>query len=330
MSDKTRHNEVVVVALRWLGREPANAPLSVRLLAGGLSGSSVYRLDSADEVVVLKVTAPSEHRQVLARARREALFYRDLAARVPVLVPRVLGLDLEETDGVVILLAAYEPSPLPDEWTEHTYAQVAHELGQLHATFWGKTETSALPEWLQAKPPVTLVHCREAASIWRALGERSDLREALRPFCRRLERLVMEIPELDPRLNTLPATLCHGDCHIGNLLQDPAGEWIWADWQEVRLGPGVDDLTFLGQRAFVAAETSPPYEAMVRAYGVGLESVGGALVTQEQLDRSLAWADLRSWLVDWPGYLGAVSSARMERVLGRIESLIGQLEIADQ
>jgi Ser/Thr protein kinase RdoA (MazF antagonist) len=326
VSSFDRGHEAVVGALRRLGWGPDDL-LSVHLLAGGLSGSSGYRLDLAGEDVVLKVTRPSVSRQVWERAQREFLFYRDLATRVPVVVPRVLGLDLSETEGVVILLAAYARSPSPDEWTEHAYIQVARQLGRFHAAFWDKTATLALPEWLREMPPVTDAQCREAARRWRALGARDDLDDALGASCRRLEHLVMEVPALDQSMTSLPTTLCHGDFHADNLLQGPDGEWIWADWQEVQLGPGVNDLAFFWQRAFVANETLPPYETMVQVYGVGLETVDGAVVSREQLDRALAWAEFRCWLVDWPFYLGALSTTRMERVLRRIETLIDQLEI---
>jgi Ser/Thr protein kinase RdoA (MazF antagonist) len=327
VDDRIRHEALALTALRRLGREQTATSVTIRILAGGLSGSSVYHLDLAGEQAVLKLTLPGGDRRVMARARREALFYSELATRGPVSVPRVLGLDLNEKAGVAVLLAAYAPSPPPDRWTQEAYAQVARQLGRLHA-FWDKTAASAVPEWLHATPKVTLARCRDAAATWHALGERDDLRGALAPYGRRLERLVMEIAEIQTRMTTVPATLCHGDFHAGNLLRGPAGEWIWTDWQEVRLGPGVDDLAFFWQRAFVAADTPPPYGAMVQAYGAGLATADGEPVPPEQLDRALAWAELRSWLVDWPGNLGALSATRMERVLPRIETLIDQLAVA--
>lgn len=328
MSNDGQHEARVVAALRRLGREAAADGLTVRVLAGGLSGSSVYRFDLAGEDVVLKVTRPSRHRQVLKRARREVLFYRDLVGLVPVSVPRVLGVDLDETEGVAILLAAYAPSASPDHWTDHDYAEVARQLGQFHAMFWDKPAALALPEWLQVTPPVTLAQCRDAARLWRGLGERGDFDTVVVPGLRRLEDLVMEVPVLERGMTSLTTTLCHGDFHIDNLLRGAAGEWVWADWQEVRLGSGVNDLAFFWQRAFVAAETVPPYAAMVQAYRAGLESAGRALITGTQLDRALAWAEIRSWLVDWPYYLGAfLSTTQIERVLQRIETLIGTLQI---
>ena len=65
---------------------------------------------------------------------------------------------------------------------------------------------------------------------------------------------------------------------------------------------------------------------MVRAYAAGVEAGGGTSIPREQFDRVLAWAELRSWLVDWPGYLGALPAARIGRVLRRIGALLDHLE----
>ena len=327
MSDCRRHEALVAAALHRLGRGPAIDSLTSRLLAGGLSGSSVHYLNLAGQAMVLKVTTPCADRHLMVRARREILFYQDLAALVPVRVPRVLGHDLHQTEGAVILLAAYTPPLTPDDWADHDYVQVAQQLGRLHARFWGKTAVATLPDWLRAKPHTSLTQCRDAAQRWRALGNRSDVDTIPERYLRKLEGLVLRMPTLDLQTVTLPVTLCHGDCHTGNLLRGADGERAWADWQDVRLGPGVDDLTFFWQRAFVAADTPPPYDAMVQAYGAGLMSVDGITMTREQLDRPLAWSELRSWLVDWPSYLGPLSTAQMERVLQRIEALIDQLEL---
>ncbi len=328
MSDGRGHETRVIAALRRLGREPDPDSLTSRLLAGGLSGSSVHCLTLAGQAMVLKVTTPTADPHLMVRARREFLFYQHLARLVPVRVPSVLACNLDETEEVAILLAAYRPPLSPDDWVEASYLEVVQQLSRLHATYWDRTAVPTLPAWLPAKPHLSPAHCQDAAQRWRALGDRHDAPTVPEPDLRKLADLVLRIPALDPQMITLPVTLCHGDCHTGNLLRGPNGEWVWADWQDVRLGPGVDDLAFLWQRAFVAAATPPPFEAMVRAYGAGLMTVEGIQVTPEQLDRALAWSELRSWLVDWPGYLAAVSATRMERVLQRIDALTDQLELA--
>jgi Ser/Thr protein kinase RdoA (MazF antagonist) len=325
MNERTQQEVLIAAALRRLGQDLAPST-TVRLLAGGRSGSSVYHLDRAGQGSVLKVTLPDADRQGMTRARREVRFYRDLAMRVPVLVPRLLGVDFDTRAGVVMLFTAYEPSPSPDRWPECDYTGVAHQLGRFHATFWERSAVASLPGWLRPKPRPTLAQSRTAARQWRALSERDDLRPMLQPYLRKLERLVMSVPALERRFVTLPATLCHGDCHTGNLLRNPDGEWVWADWQDVRLGPGVDDLSFLWQRAFAAADRPPPDDVMVQAYDAGLESVLGTRVPRAELGRNLAWAELRSWLVDWPAYLGALPTIRIERVIQRIVALIDHFQ----
>lgn len=262
----------------------------------------------------------------MERAYREVRFYRDLAEQVPLSVPRVLGLDYDEARGATVLVSAYETALPPERWTKQDYIEVARQLGRFHAAFWGEKATAALPGWIRAKPEVTAAQCQDAVRRWQELSERPDLYEPLESHLRKLQDLVMNIPTLNARMVTLPPTLCHGDCHTGNLLRDSDGEWIWADWQEVRFGPGVDDLSFLWERAFAASEASPPYDAMVRAYLAGLAV---ASLSPEEVARNLAWAELKSWLVEWPGYLGFLPATSFQRVLQRIATLIDRSEIAD-
>lgn len=327
MGESARQEMLVEIALRRLGLERRTTPSTVRLLAGGLSGSSVFLLDLDGESAVLKLTLPGDCGQLMERAHREIRFYRELSSRVPLLVPRALGLDFNETEGATLLLAAYEPSPPPDQWTEQAYIQIAQQLGRFHATFCSESALAALPMWLRPKSHVALAQCRHAARQWQALSERADLHQVLEPYRRRLEGLVMRISEMDLQMVTIPPTLCHGDCHAGNVLRGPTGEWIWADWQEVSLGPGIDDLAFFWQRAFMAADTPPPYDAMVRAYRAGLEAITERLISPKQLERNLAWSELRSWLVDWPGYLRALSTERIARAMQRITTLIDHIKI---
>lgn len=315
---------LVKSALRRIDREFPDPAPEIQMLVGGSSGSFVCGLNLDGGRVVLKVTPPGQEQSLMERAHREVRFYRDLAEQVPLSVPRVLGLDYDEARGATVLVSAYEPALPPERWTKQDYIEVARQLGRFHAAFWSETATTALPGWLRAKSAVTAARCRDAAARWRMLSERADLHDSLEPYLRKLRQLLVNIPALEAQMATLPPTLCHGDCHTGNLLRDSDGEWIWADWQEVRFGPGVDDLSFLWERAFAASEASPPYDAMVQAYVAGLAV---ASLSPEEVARNLAWAELKSWLVEWPGYLGFLPATSFQRVLQRIATLIDRSEI---
>ena len=320
--DDVEHHAVVVdQALRRLGRAVTLDATSLRLLAGGLSGAAVYRVDLAGAAVVLKITPASVPHGLLLRARHEALFYRDLATRVPVRGPRVLGLAGNSDSGIAILLDAHTPAPPPDAWQEQDFANAAREAGVLHATFRGST-AATLPGWLRARETMTSERCQHAAELWWTLGRRDDLGDAVRPVQPQINRLLDQLPERDLRYADLPATLCHGDFHPGNLLRSATGEWIWLDWQDVRFGLGVDDLTFFWQRAFAAMDTSPPYGKMVQAYLDGLQTGNDSLIDPGHLEQELAWSEVRSWLVDWPPFLGFLPPHRVKRIMERISSLL--------
>lgn len=114
----------------------------------------------------------------------------------------------------------------------------------------------------------------------------------------------------------LAAVLTHGDCHVGNLLRSSTGSTLWADWQEVCLSTGVDDLVFLWQRAeFDGA--SPPRDAMAAAYGSARH-----LGKDADLGRALAACELRLLLVEWPEYVSYGTDAQRRIMTQRLEDVV--------
>jgi hypothetical protein len=325
----TSHPTIIAEALQGLKRGPALRPDDYRLLAGGLSGSFVYAIRLAEELVVLKVTLPTSAPALLVQARREASFYQRLAPHVPLHVPRLLAASTSTARGVTVLLGAYQPAPPPPCWADRHYTEIAAQLGQLHGRFWGKADRLRTFRWLRPAPPHALsVRCHQATLAWQSISEREALDDGVMP--RRLRAvlgLVARLPALDPP-PSLPTTLCHGDCHPDNILRGRAGEWIWADWQAVRTGQGSEDLAFFWQRTQVAGG-EVHREAMMSAYLTGLEAEGADAPTTRRLEQALAWAELTSWLLEWPPYLAAASPPQLRCVLDRIDDLIERLEIGE-
>ena len=325
--DDRSHRTIIGDAMRDLNQTTDWRTDEYRLLTGGLSGSAVYVLQQAGEPVVLKVTSITSAPELLIQADREVAFYQHLAPGIPLTTPRLLAASSSRASGVAILLAASEPAPLISAWTESQYTEVAAQLGHLHGRFWGRTDRLHAFQWLRPDPPPAVpVRCNHAALVWQSISERDDLNAGMMP--RRLRTvigLVARIPALVAP-PALPKTLCHGDCHPDNLLRDETGGWIWADWQAVGIGQGAADLTFFWQRAEMAGGTVPR-DAMLAAYLEGLEVEGADTPTPRQLDQALAWAELTSWLVDWPPFLGGVSSGQLGTVLDRIEDLTRRLVI---
>ena len=325
--DDSSHPTIISDALRDLDLGQVSPPDAYQLLVEGGSGSSVYAFHIAGEQVVLKVTLPSSPPALLVQARREAGFYRRLAQEIPLAVSRLLAISAPESGSVAILLGAEEPAPPLPLWTERHYRDIATQLGQLHGRFWGAVDRLRTFDWLHPEAPPSLSDtCDEATSTWQFIGMRDDLGDSeTRVRLRAIPGLVARLPALGPP-PALPDTLCHGDCHPGNLLRGKSGKWVWVDWQAVRIGAGSEDLAFFWQRAEMA-DGRVPRETMLDAYLTALEAEGAATPTAHQLERALAWAELRSWLLDWPPYLAHAAAPLLGVVLDRIDDLTGRLRI---
>jgi hypothetical protein len=323
----TAHPEIVAEALRELKQEPALPPDDYQLLAGGISGSFVYEVRLAEELVVLKVTLPTSAPTLLTQARREAAFYEHLAPRVPLHVPRLLRVSDSKAGGVSILLSACQPALPPPCWADGQYTEIAAQLGQLHGRFWGNTDRLWAFRWLRPAPHKSMsVRSHRAIATWRSIKGRDDLDDGAMPGrLRAVLGLLPRLPALRPP-PPLPTTLCHGDCHPDNILRGQAGEWVWADWQAVRIGQGPEDLAFFWQRAEVVGG-AVPREQMLSAYQTGLAAEGADAPTTRQLVQAVAWAEFTSWLLEWPPFLVAAAAPQLGYVLDRIDDLVEQLEI---
>jgi hypothetical protein len=115
-------------------------------------------------------------------------------------------------------------------------------------------------------------------------------------------------PEYDP--DTV-MTLCH------NLLRDQDGDLIWADWQEVRIGHGPSDLTFLLQRA-EANGADIAHDIIVAAYCNALESAGVAGVNERAITSAMNKSERRTRLLYWPDYMRDATTEAMAHHLACI------------
>ena len=250
------HHDLLVTCLRSLQRDPAAA--RYELLTGGISGASTYRVDLGNESIVVKIADVASSQAVLQRVRRESSFYRLLAGSLPVRVPAVLG-SSENAPAHWLCLRAYNPAPPIQTWPQQHYVEIAQELGRFHAVFWDRTHDLSQLPWLRKldRPP-NATNLRQAVESWRALAAQPHLQTVLpSDQLAWIQRMVWRVDRLEPLLRDFPTTLRHGDCHHSNLLLDEDGRWRWADWQEVGIGRGPEDLSFFFQRARMAGGTVP-------------------------------------------------------------------------
>jgi Ser/Thr protein kinase RdoA (MazF antagonist) len=315
-TDETTHRARVTGGLHLAGLDPTITRHEI--LQGGISGAATYRVGLPNEHVVLKVTEADDSYYLVERAQREMGFYRELADRIPLAVPKVRGLSRDASTRV-ICLRAYDPAPPIDAWTEGDYLEVATQLGRFHALFWDDVQRLAHLLWLRRERwPADPA---QAAAIWRVLLE-EPVRQKLLPSSEPawIEAMLARVEHLEAVIEALPPTLCHGDCHYGNLLQDGSGRWIWADWQEVGIGWGAEDLSFFLQRARFAGG-SVPQQAVMATYHQALEEATERRIPFGEVPRAVDASELRMALLLWPPFLSQLSPQRLAAFVERLHGL---------
>lgn len=264
---------------------------------------------------VLKVVSAEGTSSTLERMRRELRFYLELARDIPLRVPRLLGW-IDGDSGLALLLSAYTPVRTP---RRTDFAGIARDIALLHGAFWERTETLSGYSWLRSASDATDMESVERAQQWwQALAGQEATRHLVTArVLSWLERLLGDISQLDGALEGLPLTLCHGDCHTGNVLRDGEGHWVWADWQEVGLSRGPEDLSFLLQRsnglpATVEYEVISAYCDQLAAAGISVEGQ----VVRWVLDAF----ELRTGLLQWPVFILSMPAPekRLRRMLKRM------------
>ena len=296
-----------------------------QILQGGISGAATYRLQMIEGEFVCKITRAQSEQYGFERAQREFLFYQQLAPRVPLRVPHVVA-HVRDPQGTALLLSAYQPSPPASQWQEEDYVEAARQIGELHATFWKNTEQIAQCSWLQRrKEHISKLQVKQVEAQWQAMQE--DAHFVLLIPGHRFQRVIHFLPlilSLENLLIPFPLTVCHGDCHSDNVLRDKHGDLVWADWQEVGVGIGPEDLSFFFQRAFHAGG-AVPYEAMISTYHKQIEAQTRQLLPTTRLGEVLDIIEVSAWILQWPGYLRQTSPQQLLKVLDRVDWLIDRL-----
>jgi Ser/Thr protein kinase RdoA (MazF antagonist) len=293
---------------------------ALQLLSDGASLARVHRvrLHAGDAVLkMMPLDAPGDR---LESARREIRFYQEVASHVSVGVPELLWAR-DGPEATVLLLTWYPPMPPSTEWSDEIFVDVARSLARFHARFW--TGAEARNRWPWLREPESLFDERRidgALAAWVHLSRIPRLQNAVTRH--RLCVIEMVARRYDPLYDTnsvLPVTLVHGDFHAANLLAGPNHTVLWADWQEVGIGPGTDDITHLVGRAR-GDGAAVPDDKLLEAYH---EEVAQSLsVDAGALRNAVEAGELLKIVLDWPHYLAQSPAARVVSILDRMEFLV--------
>jgi aminoglycoside phosphotransferase (APT) family kinase protein len=177
--------------------------------------------------------------------RREVHFYRTLAPRVPIAVPRCYAAEIDAAGRACVLL-------LEDlgAWTmrdqvlgcgEADAHRCVATLAHLHAAFAG--DSAGL------------------AGVWRADGQQADAKITSFPtswerarqhvgdgmaadLVDAMPRYVAALPQLHAWAAAGPGTLAHGDMRLDNVMFDGDGAVALVDWQNCQRAKGVIDVAY--------------------------------------------------------------------------------------
>lgn len=237
----------------WLGAVLGAAVDAVQVLDShsGTTGRARLALRGAGlpaSVFVKFAPFDAEQRGFVAANQmgvREARLYRDLAAELPVRVPRVWYADFDAAGRYVMVLedlvAAGCSFPSPKDARVGEWAgRIVEELARLHARYHDSPRFAGDLAWLAERG--TGAGDFGASLVKLALDR---VGEHLSPAFRRFASLYVErAPAIAALWNAGPATLVHGDPHLGNLFLD--GERIgFLDWGVTAVAPGLRDVAYV-------------------------------------------------------------------------------------
>ncbi|RAP75712.1 aminoglycoside phosphotransferase family protein [Paenibacillus montanisoli] len=299
--------------LSRLGYTLGNAITFAKINAGR-SGSNLYEIKLNDKPMILKYTDTKMNRDGRLRASREQRFYLDMSSIIETPIPELIGSFVDEQGGIGLLLKAYHQTPEPSRWNSELCFDKIRMIARLHAVFWNDASSLASFEWLTQKNEVVSTAAQNAAvQAWNEiLGSMQRNTNENLVSIRQIEYMMGRLEDMVSLKHHFPRTLCHGDFHMENVLQQADNSPVISDWQEVCIASGPEDVSFFLQRA--SASGNPiSSDAVIEVY---TETVNDIL--RENLSirsvRDVIDADkLHTMLVHWPQYL--LGSSR-EVILG--------------
>lgn len=191
----------------------------------------------------------------------------------------------------LIVMEALETTGRTPHWMADTCTlnhalAVVSTLADLHATFWESERFAGDLAWI--RPRTRRFGFEWHQRSYSTARARFLDSEAGRSVPREIRDLISYWDEHDrPVLaywDSLPATVLHGDSHLGNTYSEPDGRAGYFDWQVMYRGPGLRDVAyfFLG----AADEELRTHERrVVEHYWDRLEKHGVAF------DRDAGWRD---------------------------------------
>jgi aminoglycoside phosphotransferase (APT) family kinase protein len=261
------------------------------------------------ETIFLKLTPPGFVGRLFLGAtgigQNEVRFYRDLRPELPVRAPRVHGIrSLGDGRQFVLLLEdlgaqEVQLAAVGDQVSREEAARVMEALAVLHTRYREGAGASTLPGWLPsfesrvARGDMAWERCITSMMVERACARFAS---ELPPELAEVAALCSEKRDhLESLWSRGPRTLCHGDCHVGNLFFEPERVGFF-DWQVCARAPGLRDVSYFLTTSLPTKLRSEHERGLIAHYLEALTAAGAPAPSLEEAFESHRLFVLYAWI----------------------------------
>jgi Ecdysteroid kinase-like family len=252
---------IAVESLAFTGATTDMARIRLTYQPSGRPGprSAIVKLRGRDEL-------RTQMDAVMSLFAREASFYSELAAQVPVRTPAAWCVgDGNEHPLVLEDLGHLRLGDQSEGLSTVDAAAILDALAAMHARFWDFPDGAAA--WLNrpTEPMFQQIITQLVSSGASALAERfADLVPQVV-----LDQAISAAPRWGEILQLLargPNTLVHNDCRLDNLFFEPDGTPVFVDWQLVACTRGIRDVSNLLAGSMDSEDLASSWEGLLRGY----------------------------------------------------------------
>lgn len=288
----------------------------------------VAKLPMAEREVPSGYRANQERDPVAAqrnyeRSAREVRFYREIAPRSSISVPRLYYAASDNASRRIVLLledlADTRQGDMLIGCSPSEAARVLAAVVPLHAMWWDRSGTGSFP-WLPRWGSNHAIRTERYAASVSPFLDRYGAK--LPPEIRSIvARLRSKLAAVFAHLIAAPFTVIHGDLHLDNVAfapKDAARPAVVLDWQSVSWGPAALELAFFLVGSLVPDNRRHTEPDLLRRYHAALTERG---VTGYPLDRLIT--DYRlALLVQLAGTVTWLAHADPDERTGRERALM--------
>lgn len=245
----------------------------------------------------LAPTDPMQREMVVSTGmgRREARFYAGPARAMPVRVAEPYASVFRE-DGTAYLMLIEDlaesgcafPTWKDPDIAQHAAAMM-DSLAKLHAAFQGSKHFEEDLAWIE--PPMR----SELGPLLVKSAVEQFGRDMPPAFHEMAELYIEHTDAVCDRLDAGPATLLHGDSHLGNLFLD-RGEIGFLDWACAARAPGVRDVAYFLSNSIPTDLRRKEERNFLARYRRGLLAAGGQAPSDADLWQEYRLHTLSGWV----------------------------------